>query len=77
MVEESDAVRLARIEEQVKTLYRQNEAMAKQQETLTEEVRELVAVMNRGRGAFGFAMVMAGAMGAAAMKFIAAFGGIK
>ena len=58
---ESLDIKLARLEEQMKTLFKQNE-------TLTEEVRELVAVMNRGRGAFGFAMVKAGAMGAAAVK---------
>jgi hypothetical protein len=60
---ESLDIKLARLEEQMKTLFKQNE-------TLTDEVRELVAAMNRGRGAFGFAMVIASAMGAAALKII-------
>jgi ABC-type xylose transport system substrate-binding protein len=59
-------VKLARLEEQMKTIFKQNE-------TLTEEVRELVAAMNRGKGAFGFAMVLAGAMGAAAVKLMGVF----
>lgn len=60
--------KLARLEEQMKTLFKQNEM-------LTEEVRELVATMNRGRGAFGFAMVLASAMGAAAIKLLGLIGG--
>lgn len=56
-------IKLARLEEQMKTLFKQNEQ-------LTNEVRELVAAMNRGKGAFGFAMVLAGAMGAVAMKVV-------
>lgn len=54
--------------------------MFKQQETLTKEitdlradVKELVAAMNRGKGAFGFAMVLASAMGAVAAKGITYF----
>jgi hypothetical protein len=60
---ESLDIKLARLEEQMKTLFKQNEQLA-------YEVRELVAAMNRGKGAFGFAMVIAGAMGAVAMKAV-------
>jgi len=61
---ESLDIKLARLEEQMKTLFKQNEQ-------LTHEMRELVATMNRGKGAFGFAMVLASAMGAAAVKLLA------
>lgn len=60
---ESVDIKLARLEEQMKTLFKQNEQ-------LTHEVRELVAVMNRGKGAFGFAMLIAGAVGAVVMKLV-------
>lgn len=66
MAAESLDIKLARLEEQMKTLFKQNEQ-------LTSEMRELVAAMNRGKGAFGFAMVIAGAMGAAAVKMISYF----
>lgn len=41
---------------------------------LSKDVRELVDIMNRGKGAFGFAMILAGGMGAALVSLIQMFG---
>lgn len=37
---------------------------------LAKEVKDLVAVMNRGKGAFGFAMMLASGLGAAAFALL-------
>jgi hypothetical protein len=66
MSSESLDIKFARLEEQVKSL-------TKQQEKLTEEVSTLVATMNKGKGAFGAAMVVAGAIGAVAAKGVSWF----
>jgi hypothetical protein len=46
------------------------EEQSRQIDTLISEVKDLVAAMNKGRGAFGFAMMLATGMGAAASLFV-------
>lgn len=72
MASESDGIKLARLEEQMKTMFRQQEKLTEEITDLSRDVKDLVATMNKGKGAFGFAMVLAGSMGAIAVKVIGA-----
>lgn len=67
--------RLAVVEEQIRGLREQQKAHAVEAKymfaALSGEVKELTAVMNRGRGAFAFALMMSGTLGALATQLIA------
>lgn len=67
--------RIAVVEEQIKGLREQQKAHATETKymfaSLSADVKELTAIMNRGRGAFAFAMLVSGAMGAFATQIVA------
>ena len=55
---------------QIAVLQRDVQHLTSQVADLTASVRELTAVMNRGKGAFAASLALAGAVGAAVMKGI-------
>lgn len=75
MTEEKDnAIEIAVVKEQISGLREQHksqtEDMKRSIDALSKDVKELVGTMNRGKGAFGFAMVLAAGMGGVASKVI-------
>lgn len=73
--EHSNRVEIAVLKEQISGLREQhrahNESTQKRFDTLEEKVDSLVAVMNRGRGAYAASMVLAGVIGAVILKYVA------
>ncbi len=67
--------RLAVVEEQIKGLREQQKAHAIETRHmiagLTEDIKELTEIMNKGRGAFAFALLVSGSLGAMAVKLLA------
>jgi hypothetical protein len=74
MATEHNHVRIAVLEAELRGLREQHRAHAESTQqairALSEDVKALVAVMNRGKGAFGFAMLIAGTLGAAAVALV-------
>ena len=80
MSEQKDhAVEIAVIKSELNGLREQQRVHARETkesiDKLGKDVRDLVAVMNRGKGAFGFAMVLAGGVGAGAVALLDALKG--
>lgn len=75
MAAQTDGERIIALEIELKGLREQHKAHAEDTrrsiDGLTAQVAELVGVMNRGKGAFGFAMVLAGSVGAVAANLVA------
>ena len=71
---ESNDVKIAVIKTQLDGLREQQKAHARETkesiEKLSGDVGALVAVMNKGKGAFGFAMVLAGSLGAGSVALV-------
>lgn len=71
---QSTEERLVRLEVQMDGLREQQKAHSIETrqliEKLFDEVKELNAVMNRGKGAFAFAMLASGSIGAAIVKIV-------
>lgn len=67
--ENANAIKIAVIEEQIRGLRDQSAAHQRATqtnfETLGGKVDELIAVMNRGKGAYAASLALAGALGAA------------
>lgn len=74
MNETDNAVKIAVVQEQIHGLReqaRQHAATTKEQfDKLDSKVDELLAVMNRGRGAYAASLAIAGTIGAAALSAI-------
>lgn len=74
MDEKANSVKIAVLESKIEGLREQQKAHAIETKLaiaeLSKDVRDLVAVMNRGRGAFGFAMILSGSLGASAAAFV-------
>jgi hypothetical protein len=66
---------MATTDERLAVMETKVDVLTKDVETLSKSVTELVAAMNRGRGAFGFAMTLSAAMGAVAALFLQWFKG--
>lgn len=64
MGDDSVEVKIAKLEVKVS-------ALEVSVERLTEQVTRLVEVLNKGRGAFGFAVAIAAVVGATAAKILA------
>jgi methyl-accepting chemotaxis protein len=66
--------RLAVVEEQIKGLREQQKAHATETKymfaNLSAEIKELTEIMNKGRGAFTFALMLSGSMGAMATHLV-------
>lgn len=79
MPESNNTVEIAVIKSEIKGMREQQKSHAVETRAaitdLSSDVKNLVAVMNKGKGAFGFAMVLAGGLGAAAVKLLDLFGG--
>jgi len=80
MVETDDkenAIKIAVLESEMNGLREQHKAHAERTDQkldkLTGQLSELVAIMNKGKGAFGFAMVLAATLGAATAAILEYF----
>lgn len=69
-------IKVAVLETELKGLREQQKAHAtetqKALQSLSADIRDLMQVMNRGRGAFAFGLFLASAIGAGAMKVLTA-----
>lgn len=74
MTHQTTEERLVRLEVQMEGLREQQKAHSIETrqliEKLFDEVKELNAALNKGRGAFAFAMLVSGSIGAAIVKII-------
>ncbi len=70
-------IKIAVLEEQIRGLREQQKAHSERTETLFKELftqnYEIFESLNKGKGAFAFAVIFAGIIGATTVKFIHAF----
>jgi hypothetical protein len=66
--------KIAVLDEQIKGLREQQKVHAEKTDNALKDLfmqtREILEILNRGRGAFAFAVVCSGAVGAAIMSFV-------
>ena len=81
MIEQENAIKIAVLQEQIAGLREQQKAHAEatniqlnrvtsRLDTMAQKQDELIAIMNRGRGAFAVSMVVAGIIGGAIVKAV-------
>ena len=72
MKEQEHAIRIAVLEEQIRGMREQqkshNTATQHRFDELDDKVDQLIAVMNRGKGAYAVSLALAGVIGAALIK---------
>lgn len=78
MNEHQHAIRIAVVEEQIRGIREQqqshNKATQHRFDGLEEKVDQLIAVMNRGRGAYAASLALAGIIGAVIVKGLTLIG---
>lgn len=74
MTEQEHAVRIAVLEEQIRGVREQqrshNEVTQRRFDGLDSKVDQLIAIMNRGKGAYAVSLALAGIIGAVIIKGI-------
>ncbi len=78
MTEQQHAIRIAVLEEQIRGIREQqkshNASTQSRFDELDDKVDQLIAVMNRGRGAYAASLALAGVIGAVLVKGMAVLG---
>lgn len=71
-LEQENTIRIAVVEEQIKGIREQqrshNANTLRRFDGIDEKIDELIAVMNRGRGAYAASLMLAGLIGGAVLK---------
>ncbi len=80
MKEQEHAIRIAVLEEQIRGMREQqkshNASTQSRFDELDDKVDQLIAVMNRGKGAYAASLALAGVIGAALIKGLWILGGM-